>query len=99
MNGYEIVGPFESHRVIVSGRRVPFLSARPVNGGKIALTLDNRIGVDVDVAQADALIPFIADCIAVAMGYTCHPREGDEPRRSVPFPRSQRVNLICGGTG
>ena len=42
MSEYEIVGPFLSHRVIVDGRRVPFLEAMPVNGGKISLLLDGR---------------------------------------------------------
>jgi len=37
--------------------------------------------VDIDVAQADTLIPWIANAIAVAMGYTCHPSAGEEPRR------------------
>lgn len=42
MSEYEIVGPFESHRVIVSGGRVPLMDAHPVNGGNVALILDGR---------------------------------------------------------
>ena len=94
MNSYEIVGPFESHRVIVGGRRAPFLEAHPVNGGKIHLLLDSRIGVDVSVADAETVIPFIADCIAVALGYACHPGKDEEPRERVPFPRTHRAELI-----
>lgn len=100
MSDYEIVGPFESHRVIVDGRRVPFLDALPVNGGKIALLLDGRYSVDIDVAQADALIPWIADAIAVALGFTCHPRRGKEPVRSNPFPPDHRIGwMMADGSG
>ncbi len=94
MSEYEIVGPFASHRVIVDGRRVPFLEAMPLNGGKVALLLDGRYSVDIDVAQADALIPWIADAIAVAMGFTCHPRRGKEPVRSSPFPQDHSIDWM-----
>lgn len=87
MSEFEIVGPFEgSYRVVVDGRQVPFLEARPANGGVIRLTLDDRYGVDVGVAQADALIPWIADAIAIGMGWNCHPRRGCEAVRRSPFP-------------
>jgi len=97
MGDYEIAGPFESHRVIVDGRRVPFLEALPVNGGKISLLLDSRYAIDIPVADAGAFIPWIADCIAVAMGYTCHPRSGMEPMRSSPFPPDHRIDWTEGG--
>jgi hypothetical protein len=94
MNDYEIVGPFESHRVIVGGHRVPFLEAQPMNGGIISLTLDHRYVLDVPVADADRVIPFIADCIAVALGYTCHPRPGMEPLRSTPFQPTHGIDWM-----
>lgn len=96
MSDYEIIGPFESHRVIVGGRRVPFLEAHPLNGGMIRLILDHRLGLDVSVANAETVIPFIADCIAVAMGYACHPSASEEPQRSTPFRISQAVDLAYG---
>jgi hypothetical protein len=84
----EYVGPFDDWRVVVDGRRVPFLSARPVDGGKVDLTLDDRYGLLVDVETAEKVIPFLADAIAVAMGFTCHPRAGwDGPRPRPPMPR------------
>lgn len=107
---YEIVGPFQSWKVTVHSRVVPFLEAMPVNGGKIALLLDGRYSVDIDVAQAGALIPFIADCIAVALGYTCHPHAAEsldavlseagkraktgEPKRSDPFPHLHGITSV-----
>lgn len=60
MSEYQIVGPFQSHRVIADGRRVPFLEALPVNGGKLSLLLDGRYALDVSVADAEAFIPWIA---------------------------------------
>ena len=81
-DGYEIIGPFTGYKVTVHGRQVPFLEAMPVNGGKIGLVLDQRYGVDIAVADADRIIPFIADCIAVAMGHTCHPHAAESLRLS-----------------
>src|SRR5438477_13180497 len=94
MSAYEITGPRESRHVIVDGRRVPFLDALPMNGGKISLLLDSRYSIDVPVADAEAFIPWIADAIAVAMGFTCHPRRGKEPVRSSPFPRDHLIDWI-----
>jgi hypothetical protein len=96
MSDYEIIGPFETHRVVVSGRRVPLLDAYPVNGGKISLVLDDRIGIDISVADAETVIPFIAHCIAAGMGYACHPGADEQPRRSTPFRISQSVDLAYG---
>lgn len=94
-NPYEIIGPFESHRVVVGGRQVPFLQARPVNGGKIYLSLDDRYGLEISVADADRFIPWIADAIAVAMGYTCHPRPYmKEPIRRGPFPQLAEITSV-----
>jgi len=94
VTAYEIIGPFKSYKVLVDGRAVPFLEALPVNGGKISLLLDGRYGLDVSVADADAFIPWIADAMAVALGYTCHPRTGMEPLRSSPFPPSHSIDWI-----
>jgi hypothetical protein len=98
MSDYEIIGPFKSHWVVVNGRQVPYLEAEPANGGIIRLTLDQRYALDVPVADAGRIIPFIADCIAVGMGYTCHPRREAEPARLTPFPPTSSVDLL-GATG
>ncbi len=85
----EFVGPFEHHDVVVDGRVVPYLQATPFKGGMIQLTLDHRFSRDLSIADAEHLVPFIADCIAVAMGYTCHPRPGwDGP---VPLPAFRKL--------
>jgi hypothetical protein len=82
------VGPFEGHDVVVEGRQVPFLQAAPADGGIVDLTLDRRIGLRLTVAEAERFVPFLADAIAVGLGYTSHPdaeRDGPNPRH--PFPR------------
>jgi hypothetical protein len=81
------VGPFASHDVVIEGREVPFLRATPLDGGEIDLTLDRRIGLRLSTGEAERFLPFLADAIAVALGYTCHPdagRDGPTPRH--PFP-------------
>ena len=83
----EVIGPFTSHVVVVRGRRVPHLEATPLNGGMVALHLDHRFCVEISVFDAKRIVPFIADCIAVAMGYTGHPAADQEPVRRHPFPR------------
>ena len=92
MSTYEITGPIQTRKVLVDGRAVPFLEAAPVNGGKISLLLDGRYGLDISVADAEAFVPWIADAIAIALGYTCHPRAGIKPLRSTPFPPSHSID-------
>ena len=87
---YEIIGPFAGYKVTVHGRQVPFLEAMPVNGGKIGLVLDQRYGVDIPVADAGRIIPFIADCIAVALGYTCHPHAAESLEASLEAAAEER---------
>src|SRR4051794_9253175 len=88
----EFVGPFEHHEVVVNGWRVPNLSAEPLPGGRVHLSLDHRFGIDLTVADAEQVVPFIADCMAVAMGYTCHPQEDwDAPLARTPFVRMRAL--------
>jgi hypothetical protein len=80
-------GPFEHHDVVVEGHEVPFLRAQPLDGGRIDLTLDRRLGLVLTADEAERFIPFLADAIAVALGYTSHPdadRHGPTERH--PFP-------------
>lgn len=89
----DFVGPFEHHDITVNGWRVPFLEATPMNGGKVLVSLDRRKAIELSVADADHVLPFIADCIAVALGYTAHPGcDGlSEPRPSHPIVRMHSV--------
>ncbi len=90
----EYVGPFQEWEVVVDGRRVPYLSAIPLKGGQVRLVLDDRIGLDLDVKTAECVVPWIADVIALAMGYTCHSRlHHKRLRKAAPFPRSLSVEF------
>lgn len=90
----EFVGPFQHHDVVVNGWQVPFLAATPEPGGRIHLSLDHRFGIDVTVEEAERIVPFLADCMAVALGYTGHPdAEGREPKRRHPIVRMAALGL------
>jgi hypothetical protein len=81
-------GPFKHHDVVVNGHAVPFLTATPRDDGSIALHLDRRFVVELDPDEVERVVPFLADCMAVALGHTCHPcAEVPEPpprRAAVP---------------
>lgn len=88
------IGPFSHHDVVVDGRQVPFLRATPLEGGEVHLTLDRRMGVTLSAEEAERLVPFLADVIAVASGYTSHPNAGrDGPNLRHPFPRVSPLML------
>jgi hypothetical protein len=89
----ELVGPFKSHAVAVNGYRVPFLDACPVNGGAVLLTLDNRYMIEVAACDLDRVVEFVANCIAVAGGYTCHPGTDGAPEPLVRTPYSRMREL------
>jgi hypothetical protein len=92
-SGLDFPGPFQVHEVVLHGHTVPFLRASPAPDG-VSLTLDRRLGLDLTAEEAERVIPFIADCIAVAMGYTCHPSpECPQPPTRPPFQPMQRITL------
>lgn len=80
-------GPFQHHDVVVNGRQVPYLRATPLDGGQVHLNLDRRLGITLSADEAERVIPFLADAIAVAAGFTCHPEASEDgPNRRHPFP-------------
>jgi hypothetical protein len=92
-------GPFAHHEVVVSGWSVPFLHAHPggQNDASVMLVLDNRLAITLSVDEADRFVPFLADAIAVALGYTSHPDEDAErPLIKQPQPRPVRMHGIAG---
>jgi hypothetical protein len=85
-------GPFEHHDVVVEGWRVPFLQAHLRGEDRIMLVLDERMGLELSTAEAERLVPFLADAISVALGYGAHPRgEMPTPLERAPYPRPERV--------
>lgn len=70
--GVEFIGPFVAeHRVVVDGRRLPHLSAIPSeDGSMISLCLDHRYIIDGTPEEVAKWAAFIANCMAVAAGYS-----------------------------
>jgi hypothetical protein len=99
MAAVEYVGPFQYHDVCVDGWRVPYLAATPVNGGKVYVTLDHRYAIELSVADAEHIIPFIANAIAIAHGYTAHPSEDASeplaPTKRHPMGRMISLEGLC----
>lgn len=89
----EYVGPFAGHDVVVEGRLVPYLSATPLPGGRVHLSLDHRFGIELSLQDAERIVPFVAHALAIGLGYTGFPDEGMEPTRAVPMPKANRVDL------
>ena len=93
------VGPFKRFPVVVNGWTVPYLQARYIVDSEpsmVWLTLDNRLSVDVPADLAGQVIGFVADAIALGMGYPCHPRSSDTP--SVPKLPWRRLSAWPGAT-
>jgi hypothetical protein len=81
-------GPFKHHDVVVEGRKVPFVTAKPLDGGRVDLWLDQRYALGLSAEEAERFVPFLANALAVALGYTSHPNTGrDGPNPRHPFPR------------
>ncbi|HEY5201346.1 MAG TPA: hypothetical protein VIJ31_10605 [Acidothermaceae bacterium] len=89
----EFVGPFESHDVVFNGRLVPHLTSSPMQGGRVLLHLDRRFVLDISLQEADYLVPFLAHCIAVGMGYSSFPDPDCEPHRAQPMPQVVGIEL------
>ncbi len=95
------IGPFHRYPVVINEWTVPHLEARQTEHG-VTVTLDNRLDLDLnDGTTPGQVIAFIADCIAVAKGYACHPtKDGwlDEDRIHPPSnPLWPWVHLVGWG--
>ena len=66
-------GPFSHHDVVVQGWKVPFIRASLRGEDRVRLILDERKAIDLSSTEAENLLPFLADAIAVALGYGAHP--------------------------
>ena len=75
----EIVGPFKERKLVVDGWSVPFLTACELDGGRVALTVDHRFGIEVEAAALDDVAWLLAQLAAVSLGYRYHPSgDGEE---------------------
>lgn len=84
--------------MVVDGWKVPHLHAQPTgeNDESIMLIIDDRLAATFSVEEAERFVPFLADAIAVALGYTCHPNEDTEqPLVKQPQPRPVRMQAVA----
>lgn len=100
VHGFQVTfpGPFTRHDVVVNGWSVPLVHAQPSgeNDESVTLVLDDRLALTLSVNEAERFVPFLADAIAVALGYTCHPDEDTEqPLVKQPQPRPVRTHAIA----
>lgn len=91
-------GPFSRHDVVVDGWSVPHLEAQPCgdHDESVMLILDRRLAITLSIDEAERFVPFLADAIAVSLGYTCHPLADDEEPARKPQPRPVRFHAIDG---
>lgn len=91
----ELLGALTRHPVVLGGREVPHLEAwtEPGTPDKVWISMPGRM-LDIPAGEADRIIEFIADAIAVAMGYTCHPSADMEPVRQTPFPIVHMITSV-----
>jgi hypothetical protein len=87
-------GPFTSHDVVVKGWRVPLVKAHLTAEDRVQLVLDDRLAADFSTEEVERFVPFLADAIAVALGYPSHP-EGDGEYPRSPLPRPTRTMDIA----
>lgn len=81
-NNFESVGPFEIHKIVLDGYRVPRLSGRPTKDGMWSFTLDERFGIDVPEMYAKGVVMMIANAMAIGAGYSCF---GENSQEFNPF--------------
>ena len=64
---------------------------------KVMLVIDGRLAKTFTVEEAERFVPFLADAIAVALGYTSHPDEdAEQPLVKQPQPRPVRMHSVAG---
>jgi hypothetical protein len=89
-------GPFTHHDVVVNGWRVPYLQAHMTAEDRVAVVIDRRLATEFSVAEAERVLPFVADAIAVAMGYGAHPDSNTpRPPARAPYPRPEPVSDLA----
>ena len=82
---------FERYPVVMNGWTVPHLEARQ-NDGVVYLSLDGRFALPInEKTTPGAVVWFVANAIAVAKGYACHPtKDGWEDEDRINPPSNPR---------
>ncbi len=88
-------GPFTHRDVVVNGWRVPYLQAHITAEDRVMLVIDRRLAAEFSVEEAERVVPFVADALAVAMGYGAHPDDRTpRPLARARYPRAERVVAV-----
>lgn len=74
----DLVGPFEERRVVLDGWTVPLIQAWEVDGGTVCVVVEDVFAYTIPAGEAENVIRLIANVIASAWGYRCHPQEDEE---------------------
>lgn len=85
-----MIGPFESYKVVIEGRHIPWLSAYRDGPDKIGLVVDGRFSQSVPVEMAHGIAWLLANAMAVASGY---PHLGAESKEMPFAPRCSEIKL------
>jgi hypothetical protein len=66
-------GPYDDppYRLTSGGYDVPLLAAG-IDGERVNLFLDRRFGIETTKEECARWIPFLANAMAIAAGYSCH---------------------------
>lgn len=75
----EIVGPFDSYKLVVDGYTVPCVDARENDGGTVTFIVDERLAWTVPAAAFEDVAALVANVYAVGLGLPCHPKADEEP--------------------
>lgn len=65
-----MIGPFEEYRVVIEGRKIPFLTVFKDADG-VNLVIDHRLSIAVPEDRAYDICWLLANAMAVAQGYAC----------------------------
>lgn len=77
--GVELAWPdLPTQTIRVDGWEIPFTTAKEVDGGRIQITLDNRLGFEVSAADFDQVARLLANAIAIALGIPSWPGNLDD---------------------
>jgi hypothetical protein len=89
-------GPFSQHDVVVRGWRVPLVQAHMHGEDRVTLVIDRRLAAEFSVEEAERVVPFVADAIAVALGFGAHPTEDStQPLKHRDYLRPERVVAVA----
>lgn len=105
--GFDVhsLGPFSAYPVEVNGWTVDLLQAMYRDDGTVEVSLDHRYMMALPSDLAAEVIEFVANAIAIARGWSCHPVSRDwtpdndvAPVRLMPWHQMHGITTVEGAT-